>query len=171
MPGRYTGEEPAMSARERKIDLINAYKKMLESRKLPTIKEGKRPEKKDPADPATWSVEEQIHGEFTLWAEGQLAHLLGEQTVQTEGFTPEERKLLKAFAAKLQQKMIAPIAEPPASNPQSVQQTQGTQLKKVPMKQPEADPDPTKPIGTRLKRKLSDPLADLDELDRQAPTY
>lgn len=92
--------------RNKKIDKINAYKKMLESNKLPALKTG-NPQAQNPDDPTTWNVEEQIHEEFKTWAETQLAVLMGERSRFKEDpsgliqFTDEEADVLKAFAAKV----------------------------------------------------------------------
>lgn len=85
--------------RDKKIEKINAYKKLIESKKLPVVKVSSPPGREFDE----LAVEEQIGQEFSTWAENQLGVLMGERS-GLDGdtrFSNEEVEVLKAFAAKV----------------------------------------------------------------------
>jgi hypothetical protein len=164
-------------SRNLKIEKINAYKKMIETKKLPTVKDNAGP--RNPADPSTYSVEEQIHMEFADWAEGQLAILLGEdapqkQSEQYSDFDEDQVMVLRQFADKMIDKANAvPAQAAPAMRqaPQKENRTSNVGGYK---------PNPAaQPIGNRLRDRQAGPtkatskqeayLKELERLDREAP--
>jgi len=168
-------------SRNAKIDKINAYKKMLENKRLPPIKDEKNPTPKNPDDPTTWSVEEQIHGEFTAWAEKQLAVLLGEENPAPEfssGFSEEQEEVLRQFADRMIEKAAAQPSSPAPK----------TKAAPLPEKSRTSNsggyvpPKDAAPIGNKqrereaqLRAKQTQPrnqfLDELDRMDREAPDY
>jgi hypothetical protein len=156
-------------SRNLKIEKINAYKKMIESKKLPTVKDDKGP--RNPDDQSTYSIEEQIHMEFTAWAETQLADLLGESTPRqdlSQVFDNEQIEVLQQFADK----MIVSAAAKAAPAPTQNRQKQETRTNTVGGYKP---PSNAEPIGNRLRNNNQPKrpttaqekyLKDLEQLDR-----
>lgn len=101
--------------RERKIEKINAYRKILETKRLPKLETSENGVPTSGQD-----VEQEIHSEFTAFVEAQLSTLMGEsQPSNNETFSPREITLLKAMAAKLDQKVeqTTKKVEPPRQRP------------------------------------------------------
>lgn len=145
-------------SRDRKIEKINAYKKVIETKRLPKVDLT-----------ADKTVDHEILEEFSLWAEAQLSLLLGEEKTSDTSLTDDETALLKAFAQRLKKKINSQDSEPVQSvQPQAPakKQSNGTT-----QSEPEEDRGSTVPIGHRLKKKSSDYLSALDDLDRQSPKY
>jgi hypothetical protein len=166
-------------SRNLKIEKINAYKKMIESKRLPKIDEEAKQGPRNPDDPSTFSVEEQIHMEFEGWAEQQLADLLGENMPQLPaafGFTDEQEDVLRQFADKMIAKANAGPTEPSAPRPAR---------KEAPRTSSSAGgykpPANAAPIGNRLRDRTAKSskttpendkyLKELDRLDRETPDF
>ena len=154
-------------SRDRKIDKINAYKKVIETKRLP----------KPPTESRDKNADDDILEEFTNWAEAQLAKLLGEGT-DAQGFSDSEVELLKAFAQRLQGKIDKLDTAPARSPVQQVQPapTRSNSKGTVTAEEEESDDDDKAkqvPISHRLKKpKTGANILDaLDELDRRGPKF
>jgi len=97
-----------MGSRDHRIDKINAYRKLLSSRKLPKFDEN-----------ADKTLESELNDEFNSWVEDQISDLLGEKVTQGEYgvFTQSEVEFIKAFAARA----LAKAAPAPQANAQAVE--------------------------------------------------
>jgi len=165
--------------RDQKIEKINAYKKLIEQKKLPKIPEESKAE--NPDDPSTWSVEKQIHAEFTSWAEAQLENLLGEGKDESTDFLSEEEKIvLKAYAQRLIKQINNKQA--PQQQPQSQKAQVETQVPRKPVtpvrqqssggSYEEQETDPNQPLGNRIKIRKGQSIEDaLEALDRMGPKF
>lgn len=102
--------------RDHKIEKINAYRRLLETRKLPKISVLEDAE-------ANHLVAKELHSEFEAWVSGQISILLGETLVNSklEGlpFDDEEINILKTLVAgvKARKQAPAPIPAPSESAP------------------------------------------------------
>lgn len=158
-----------MSNREQKIEKINAYKKLIEQKRLPKIPDDKAAQAQNPDDPSTWPVEQQIHAEFTAWAEGQLAGLLGEENPNAP-FSDEQAEVLRQWADR----MMSKANQSPVETVKRAVSTSSPQLKR-----PEYRANPNaRPLGKRepagqqkFDKKTQNYLADLEKLDRDGPDY
>lgn len=159
-------------SRDQKIEKINAYRKMLESKRLPKVEEN---QEKD-----SLSVEGQIHAEFNAWVEGQLSVLLGEgsnpvsnQTGSdvSDVFTDEQIGVLQTFADKMLNK-AAPGSAAPAAPPQ----------RQAPTNEGYRSPREVKPLGNRrmdqdskkassYDKETNKTLSKLEKMDREGPQY
>lgn len=100
--------------RDHKIEKINAYRKLLETRKLPKL---------DPAEDASTNslVAKELNSEFQSWVEGQISVLLGETLSNPTGslpFSEDEIDILKTLIAGVKARRSAPAAEEIKSRPQ-----------------------------------------------------
>ena len=154
-----------MNNRNTKIDKINAYKKLIEQKKLPKIPDDKAAQAQNPDDPSTWPVEQQIHAEFEKWAEGQLAGLLGEEN-PNEPFSEEQAEVLRQFADR----MLSKANQSPVDQAKQAAASINPKLT-----QPEYRPNPgARPLGKKdagpaapqFDKKTKNYLADLEKLDR-----
>lgn len=157
-----------------KIDKINAYRKLLETRKLPKVDEASEKS----------GVESEIVAEFTTWAEVQLSNLLGEASTSqpVNGFSEEETQILKMWALSLKrrssngpkQEVYEENNEPkrttaPTGSSQSAEN--GTARGK-PKDVKFADRPSTEPLGYSLRKSKSKNLIEaLEELEQQAPEF
>ena len=102
--------------RDHKIDKINAYKKLLETKKLPKISV------LEDAD-THHLVAKELHAEFESWVEGQISVLLGESLPHAAGkslpFNDQEIQILKTLIAGVQARRQAPaVTEEATPRPQ-----------------------------------------------------
>lgn len=94
--------------RDHKIEKINAYRRLLETRKLPKISVLENAE-------ANHLVAKELHDEFESWVEGQISVLLGESlsssAARTLPFNDQEIQILKTLIAGVQARASAPQAQ------------------------------------------------------------
>lgn len=169
-----------MSNRNSKIDKINAYKKMLESKRLPKVDEEVKAGPRNPEDPSTYTAEEQIHMEFTDWAESQLAQLLGEggpvkpsATEIFDVFSFDQIEVLQKFADRMLMKAgnTEPAAIPTVTN--------GKMPGPPPQSPGYRPPSNAKPLGNNRTAKANpkhdkattDYLSKLEKMDRETPEF
>jgi len=153
--------------RDYKIEKINAYKKLIETKRLPKAPEGEK---------GVPRVEDEILDEFSTWANLQLAKLLGEETKPSQTMlTEEERVILKGFAQKLIQKSLQPEASTPTQVARAAPQPNKTRpaASGTAIQREEEERDPAIPLGNRLRKPKSGTtvLDALDDLDRQGPEF
>lgn len=167
--------------RDWKIEKINVYKKLIETKRLPKV-----------ADPNEPSVDAQILKEFTAWAEDQLARLLGESTPAAQGasgFSTEDTEILRGLIAQIKSRKggssqptapSAPISERPHPPGGGFPVPEGTspKLTEEQIARLNGSNRPMKPIrapsanSPQAKNNPQKALLDqLDEMDRSAPEF
>jgi hypothetical protein len=146
-----------MSERNSKIDKINAYRKVIETKRLPKVD-----------DKADVTVESQIISEFSTWAEGQLAVLLGEQphTSHSPDFSEDEVTVLKHVAAKILTKVSArEISQVPTEQTPQPKPVAASIRKDVPAK-----PLPKAPAAKRPAN-VNSLIAALEKMENEGPEF
>lgn len=129
-------------SRDKKIEKINSYQKLLASGRLPTEKDGD-------------SVSAEINREFRGWVESQLANLLGEGGAGRQSqFTDDEVVILKTLVARASKK---------ASQPQEQKKASTAVLKDKPRDAGKPMPRPN--VGGK------DILSALEEMDLMGARY
>lgn len=129
-------------SRDKKIEKINSYQKLLATGRLPSEKEGD-------------SVSAEINNEFRSWVESQLANLLGEGTLNKHTqFTDDEVLILKTLVARASKK---------ASQPQEQKKVSTAVLKDRPRDAGKPMPRPN--VGGK------DILSALEEMDLMGARY
>lgn len=162
--------------RDHKIEKINAYRKLLETRKLPKLSE----------QSDDFLVSNELHSEFEAWVSGQISILLGETVGNPKmanlPFDDEEINILKTLVAGVKARKQAPAASPeePRARPQIRQSTP------APIKAPESplsDAERSrlnataKPLGNRRtaeanKASNNDALVSaLERMEDEGPNY
>lgn len=168
--------------RDHKIEKINAYRKLLESKKLPKISVSKDAE-------TNHVVAKELHSEFESWVEGQISVLLGENLANPiaglPSFSEDEIEILKSLVAGVKARKNASTEE---AKPRPVPPSEGALVKKSnnPAMAPEAplsDAERSrlnataKPLGNRRmaeanKASNTDALAlALERMEDEGPNF
>lgn len=140
--------------RDKKIDKINAYRKVIDSKRLPKVD-----------DKADVTVESEILAEFSAWAENQLSILLGDKLESTPSspFSDEEIAVLKHVSAKVLSKVRAHES---AQEPKTTPKLESPSIRK----DVQARPVPKAPQAKRPEN-VNRLLASLNEMENEGPEF
>ena len=159
--------------RDHKIDKINAYRKLLETKKLPKLGENLEEDS---------LVSKELHAEFKNWIQDQISNLLGETKIYentNQHFTNEEMSILKTLIAGVKSRRSTSLT--PAEEAK-----QRPQIRAAPPKEqnPLSDSEKSrlnstaKPLGNRKMGDLnktstaSDSLISaLDRMEEEGPNF
>ena len=155
--------------RDHKIDKINAYRKLLETKKLPKLGENSEEDS---------LVSKELHLEFKNWVQDQISNLLGEtQNYESanQNFTNEEVSILKTLVAGVKSrtstteetKQRPQIRASPPKDQSPLSDSERSRLNSV-----------AKPLGNRRAAELNKAgstndslISTLDRMEEEGPNF
>jgi hypothetical protein len=158
-----------MSNRDFKIELINAYRKLLDTGRVPKTE-------KDTDKGVNHTIEEA----FRAWVERQIAVLLGEKAPLGEmQFTEEEVRVLKALVSRINDRGSAPAAQSAhassspteATSPRTPQSTGITLTEADRARLAHAKPLIERTPKVQRQANESAAIARLEQMDREGPEF
>lgn len=163
--------------RDHKIEKINAYKKLLETKKLPKISSEKD-------DETNHLVAKELCAEFEEWVGGQISILLGEtlanQATTRLPFDNEEISILKTLVAGVKARRSAPAPVPEPSEGSVIKKSSSAiRASEAPLSEAErsrlnasARPLGNKRLAEANRANNSDALVSaLERMDEEGPQY
>lgn len=148
--------------RDKKIEAINAYRKLLDHK----LKVASKDEE----------LKAEVQASFKAWVEGRLRELMGEtrSPLDMSQFTREELAVLKGMAGKLLAKAdaLTPAPQQTQKSPQPQSTNPGKAKQAGTTKGIVQDPDEKRLVANRKLFSAADSMTDaLDKMDQQGPEF